>query len=62
MLLKSRKANVVKEISLYNLTNRKGKRSMKEYLLDEILPFWLENAIDEEYGGIFTCLDERGNI
>lgn len=32
----------------------------KEALIENILPFWLDNAIDREYGGIFTCLDEAG--
>ncbi len=31
-------------------------------LTEKILPFWLNNAIDEKYGGIFTCLDEEGRI
>ncbi len=35
---------------------------MKQYLTENVLPFWLENAIDKEYGGIFTCLDKEGNI
>ena len=34
----------------------------KEDLLEHILPFWLEHAIDYENGGIFTQLDEFGNI
>ncbi len=34
----------------------------KEELLNAILPFWLNNAIDYENGGIFTQLDEKGNI
>lgn len=29
---------------------------LKEY----ILPFWLKNAIDSEYGGYFTCFDNEG--
>lgn len=36
--------------------------NMREYLIDNVLSFWLDNAIDEEYGGIFTCLDRQGNI
>ena len=32
----------------------------REELKRTILPFWLENAIDWENGGIFTCLDEKG--
>ncbi|MBQ8497958.1 MAG: AGE family epimerase/isomerase [Clostridia bacterium] len=34
----------------------------KESLMKDILPFWLGDAIDKKYGGIFTCLDEMGNI
>lgn len=34
----------------------------KRDLTQEILPFWLDNAIDKTNGGIFTCLDEKGNI
>ena len=35
---------------------------MINYLTENILPFWLENAIDDEYGGIFTCLDRYGRV
>ena len=31
-------------------------------LVENILPFWLKNAIDYENGGIYTCLDRDGNI
>ena len=34
----------------------------REQLIDNILPFWLNNAIDYENGGIFTCLDREGVI
>lgn len=34
----------------------------KKYLTDNILSFWLDGAIDRENGGIFTSLDEKGNI
>ena len=34
----------------------------REELINDILPFWLDNAIDYENGGIFTCLDEKGEI
>ena len=33
----------------------------KKSLLD-VLAFWSEHAPDKEYGGIFTCLDEKGEI
>ncbi|MBQ3554209.1 MAG: AGE family epimerase/isomerase [Clostridia bacterium] len=35
---------------------------MRDYLIKDVLPFWLNNAIDEEFGGIFTQLDREGNI
>ena len=31
-------------------------------LFDSVLPFWLENSIDKEYGGYFTCLDREGKV
>lgn len=34
----------------------------KKYLTENVLPFWLDNAIDGEHGGIFTSLDRSGNI
>ena len=34
----------------------------KKELLENILPFWLNNAIDYEYGGIYTQLDKTGKI
>ena len=36
--------------------------NFKKDLIDNIIPFWLDNAIDKENGGIFTQLDEKGNI
>ena len=36
--------------------------NFKKDLLENILPFWLNNAIDYENGGIYTCLDREGNI
>ena len=34
----------------------------KEQLQKNILAFWLENGMDKENGGIFTCLDEKGKL
>ncbi len=34
----------------------------RKHLTEDILPFWLNNAIDEEYGGIFTHLDREGRV
>lgn len=33
---------------------------MREYLLDNILPFWMKNAVDDECGGLITCLERDG--
>ena len=37
-------------------------QSYKENLQNNILSFWLQNAQDTVHGGIYTCLDEAGNI
>ena len=34
----------------------------RKHLTQDILPFWLDNAIDEEFGGIFTRLDKTGKL
>ena len=34
----------------------------KHYLTSDVLPFWLNNAIDKEYGGIFTQLKRDGTV
>lgn len=31
-------------------------------LLDDVIPFWLKNSADKEYGGYFTCLDRKGKV
>ena len=31
-------------------------------LITNILPFWLDHAMDTEHGGIMTCLDREGRI
>ena len=30
--------------------------------LDRCVNFWLKNGIDHEYGGVYTCLDRKGEI
>lgn len=35
---------------------------MRNYLLNDILPFWMEHAIDRECGGILNMLDREGNV
>lgn len=34
----------------------------RQHLAEDVLPFWLKHALDEEYGGIFTQLDRKGNV
>ncbi|MBR2876415.1 MAG: AGE family epimerase/isomerase [Clostridia bacterium] len=36
--------------------------NFKKDLINNILPFWLKDAVDYENGGIYTCLDKEGNI
>lgn len=37
-------------------------KKYKSELLDSVLPFWLNNSIDKEYGGYFSCLDRNGSV
>lgn len=34
----------------------------RDELLDNVLPFWMNNSIDRECGGYFTCLNREGKI
>ena len=34
----------------------------REQLLNDLLPFWMGEALDRENGGIFTCLDKEGRL
>jgi N-acylglucosamine 2-epimerase len=34
----------------------------KKTLLDDVIPFWEKNSIDNENGGYFTCLDRQGKV
>lgn len=34
----------------------------REKLLNDCLPFWLEHAVDRQFGGFITCLDRDGSI
>lgn len=41
---------------------KKLAQQYKSELLDSVLPFWLENSQDKEYGGYFTCLNQDGSV
>lgn len=34
----------------------------KDELLTSVIPFWLENSQDKEYGGYFSCLNRDGSV
>ncbi|WP_433902824.1 AGE family epimerase/isomerase [Sphingobacterium puteale] len=34
----------------------------KTNLLNDVIPFWLKNSLDKEYGGYFTCLERDGQL
>ena len=65
---KSDKGNFINPVVAFGSRNlyNKGKGAdimdYRKHLTEDILPFWLDNAIDEELGGIFTRLDEKGNL
>ena len=37
-------------------------KQYKDELLNSVLPFWLENSQDKEFGGYFSCLDRDGSV
>ncbi|MBC7745938.1 MAG: AGE family epimerase/isomerase [Flavobacterium sp.] len=38
------------------------KELYRDNLLNDVIPFWINNSVDKEYGGFFTCLDEKGKV
>ena len=34
----------------------------KSELLDRVIPFWMQNSIDHEFGGYFTCIEREGEV
>ena len=41
---------------------KKLANQYKDELLNNVLPFWLQNSQDKEFGGYFTCLDREGKV
>src|SRR5690606_4896822 len=37
-------------------------RLYSDNLLNDVIPFWLKNSIDKEYGGYYTCLERDGKV
>jgi N-acylglucosamine 2-epimerase len=46
------KKNEVEELALF----------YRNYLNEQIVPFWLENSVDWEYGGYFSFIDQGGAL
>lgn len=38
------------------------KKIYASTLIDDVLPFWFRNGIDDRFGGMMTCLDRRGEL
>ncbi len=38
------------------------KDRFRKELLESCVPFWLNNAVDTEYGGLLNCLDREGKV
>ena len=38
------------------------KKLFATELLDNVIPFWLKNGVDGEYGGLLNCLDRTGKV
>lgn len=34
----------------------------QDNLLKDVIPFWLKNSADKEFGGYFTCLNRNGDV
>ncbi len=34
----------------------------KNELFNQVIPFWADHSLDEDYGGYFTCLDREGKV
>lgn len=37
-------------------------KKYKNNLLEDVIPFWLKNSSDNEFGGYITCLDREGKV
>ncbi len=44
------------------IQRKQYKDLYKDNLLNDVIPFWVKNSLDKEYGGYFTCLDRKGNV
>lgn len=49
-------------ITVNRIDFREVAHKYKDELLGGVMPFWLENSIDHEFGGFFTCLNRDGSV
>ncbi|MDC0278733.1 AGE family epimerase/isomerase [bacterium] len=47
---------------MQSLRRQQLKSIYENGLFEDVIPFWLQHGIDEEYGGFFTCLDRSGAV
>ncbi|MBE9079964.1 AGE family epimerase/isomerase [Romeria aff. gracilis LEGE 07310] len=45
-----------------NLSFRELAQLYQNTLLQDVIPFWQQHAVDETYGGYFSCLDQDGVV
>lgn len=38
------------------------ENTYRNELIDKVIPFWLQNSLDNKYGGYFSCLDNKGKV
>ena len=50
----------IKEMYCINYEN--VLRTIQKELLESCVPFWLNNGVDKEYGGVINCLDRTGKV
>ncbi len=43
-------------------TLQQYRQKYKSYLFSNVMPFWLNHAVDTKNGGVYTCVDRRGNL
>jgi N-acylglucosamine 2-epimerase len=52
--------NYLMDLKMIDFTNL--SLQYKNELLNNVIPFWIDQSQDKAYGGYFTCLDRQGNV
>ncbi len=45
-----------------NMDFKQLAQQYKSELLDRVMPFWMRNSIDTQFGGYFTCIERDGEV